>query len=63
MLVRRRKFLAGTAGAAAMAGLPGVSRAQVKPRVTFISQWSSGSDGAAITGLGKRLEEDRKSVV
>ena len=58
MLVRRRKFLAGTAGAAAMASLPGVARAQVKPRVTFISQWSSGSDGAAITGLGKRLEEE-----
>ena len=58
MLVRRRKFLAGTAGAAAMAGLPGVARAQAKPRVTFISQWSSGSDGAAITGLGKRLEEE-----
>ena len=58
MLVRRRKFLAGTAGAAAMAGLPGVAHGQVKPRVTFISQWSSGSDGAAITGLGKRLEEE-----
>ena len=58
MLVRRRKFLAGTAGAAAMASLPGVARAQAKPRVTFISQWSSGSDGAAITGLGKRLEEE-----
>jgi len=55
MLVRRRHVLAG---AAAMASLPGVARAQVKPRVTFISQWSSGSDGAAITGLGKRLEEE-----
>ena len=34
------------------------ARAQAKPRVTFISQWSAGSDGAAITGLGKRLEEE-----
>ena len=30
----------------------------MKPRVTFISQWSAGSDGAAISGLGKRLEEE-----
>lgn len=55
MVVQRRKFLAG---ATAMAALPGVARAQAKPRVTFISQWSSGSDGAAITGLGKRFEEE-----
>ena len=26
--------------------------------MTFISQWSAGSDGAAISGLGKRLEEE-----
>ncbi len=55
MLVRRRNLLAG---AAAIAAVPQAARAQVKPRVTFISQWSSGSDGAAISGLGKRLEEE-----
>jgi glucose/mannose transport system substrate-binding protein len=58
MLVRRRDFLAGTAGAATVAGLSGAAWPQAKPRVTFISQWSSGSDGAAISGLGKRLEEE-----
>ena len=58
MLSRRRDFLAGTAGMAAMAGIPAVAWPQAKPRVTFISQWSAGSDGAAITGLGKRLEEE-----
>ena len=52
MLSRRRDFLAGTAGMAAMAGIPAVVWPQAKPRVTFISQWSAGSDGAAITGLG-----------
>jgi len=55
MLVRRRDLLAGAAAAAA---LPQSLSAQTKPRVTFISQWSSGSDGAAISGLGKRLEEE-----
>jgi glucose/mannose transport system substrate-binding protein len=55
MLVRRRHLMAG---AAAIAVAPQAARAQVKPRVTFISQWSSGSDGAAITGLGKRFEEE-----
>src|SRR5258708_35215263 len=55
MLVRRRDLLAG---AAALATVPQSLRAQTKPRVTFISQWSSGSDGAAISGLGKRLEEE-----
>src|SRR5262249_7337815 len=56
MLVRRRNLLAG---AAALATVPQSLRAQAaKPRVTFISQWSSGSDGAAISGLGKRLEEE-----
>src|SRR5690349_5516313 len=52
----RRDLLAG---AAAIGAVPLSARAQaVKPRVTFISQWSSGSDGAAITGLGKRLEDE-----
>jgi len=57
MLSRRRDFLAGTAGMAAMAGIPAVAWPQAKPRVTFISQWSAGSDGAAITALGKKFEE------
>ena len=56
MLSRRRDFLAGTAGVAVMAGLPAM--AQAKPRVTVISQWCAGSDGAAITALGKRFEEE-----
>jgi glucose/mannose transport system substrate-binding protein len=55
MLIRRRDLLAG---AAAVAAMPQSLSAQTKPRVTFISQWSSGSDGAAISGLGKRLEEE-----
>ena len=57
MAIDRRKFLAGTTAAAAL-GVSTRAGAQVKPRVTFISQWSAGSDGAAISGLGKRLEEE-----
>ncbi len=48
-------MLAATAGVLAS---PRVALAQdVKPRLTAISQWSSGSDGAAITALGKKFEE------
>ncbi|MBV9833675.1 MAG: carbohydrate ABC transporter substrate-binding protein [Alphaproteobacteria bacterium] len=55
--ITRRGALAGAAGLAA-ATSPGFSRAQaVKPRLTVISQWSAGSDGAAITALGKKFEE------
>ena len=52
----RRRLLAGSAAALA---LPAFARAQgaVKPRLTAISQWSAGSDGAAITALGKKFEE------
>ena len=52
----RRQLLAGSAAALA---LPAFARAQgaVKPRLTAISQWSAGSDGAAITALGKKFEE------
>ncbi len=52
----RRRLLAGSAAALA---LPAFARAQgaVKPRLTVISQWSAGSDGAAITALGKKFEE------
>ncbi len=53
--LRRRTVLAGTAG---LLAVPHQSRAQaVKPRLTVISQWTSGSDGAAITALGKKFEE------
>lgn len=50
----RRKMLAGTAG---VIGAPSIALAQAKPRLTIISQWSAGSDGAAITALGKKFEE------
>ena len=54
--ITRRHLLAGSAAALA---LPAFARAQgaVKPRLTAISQWSAGSDGAAITALGKKFEE------
>jgi glucose/mannose transport system substrate-binding protein len=46
------------AGAAGLMAAPLAARAQaVKPRLTAISQWSAGSDGAAITALGKKFEE------
>jgi glucose/mannose transport system substrate-binding protein len=56
MTITRRRLLAGSAAALA---LPAFARAQsaVKPRLTVISQWSAGSDGAAITALGKKFEE------
>jgi glucose/mannose transport system substrate-binding protein len=53
--VSRRSLLAG--GAVILAA-PRASRAQsAKPKVTVISQWSAGSDGLAITTLGKRFEQ------
>ncbi len=53
--INRRAVLAGAAG---LLAAPGIARAQpVKPRLTAISQWSTGSDGAAITALGKKFEE------
>jgi glucose/mannose transport system substrate-binding protein len=58
--MHRRSVLAGAAGlmAAPLVGAPRATRAQaVKPRLTAISQWSAGSDGAAITALGKKFEE------
>ena len=49
------------AGSAALLAAPAIARAQTagaaKPRVTAISQWSTGSDGAAITALGKVFEQ------
>ena len=57
--ITRRRLLAGSAAALAM---PRLARAQgAKPRITAISQWSAGSDGAAISALGK-LFEDRGGV-
>jgi glucose/mannose transport system substrate-binding protein len=54
--MRRRAVLAGSA---ALLAAPRVVHAQqIKPKVTVISQWSSGSDGAAITALGKRFEAE-----
>lgn len=53
--ITRRHLLAGSAATLAM---PSIVRAQAaKPRVTAISQWSAGSDGAAITALGKVFED------
>src|SRR5260221_10417623 len=59
-ITTRRRLLVGSAAALA---LPAFARAQseAKPRVTAISQWSAGSDGAAISALGK-LFEDRGGV-
>jgi len=54
--IPRRAVLAGSA---LLLAAPRVLHAQViKPEVTVISQWSSGSDGAAITALGKRFETE-----
>ena len=55
-VVSRRSLLAGSA---AILAAPCVARAQgAKPKVTVISQWSAGSDGLAITTLGKRFEQE-----
>ena len=55
-IVSRRSMLAGSA---AVLATPGITRAQaVKPKVTVISQWSAGSDGLAISTLGKRFEAE-----
>ena len=54
--LRRRHLLAGSA---ALLAQPGLARAQAaKPKVTVISQWSAGSDGAAITRLGQEFEKE-----
>ncbi|MCI0754737.1 ABC transporter substrate-binding protein [Teichococcus vastitatis] len=55
--IDRRGLLAG---AVATLAAPGLLRAQTgaKPRLTLISQWSAGSDGAAITALGRVFEEE-----
>ena len=55
-IITRRHVLAGSA---ALLAAPGLARAEeaVKPRLTIISQWSAGSDGAAISALGKLFEQ------
>ena len=53
-LTTRRSLLAGSATALVM---PHMLRMLSKPRLTAISQWSAGSDGAAISALGKVFEE------
>jgi glucose/mannose transport system substrate-binding protein len=53
-LTRRRGLLAGSAAALAM---PSFAQDGGKPRLTAISQWSAGSDGAAISALGKVFEQ------
>jgi glucose/mannose transport system substrate-binding protein len=52
-MISRRALVAGSATLAATSRL---ACAQVQPKITVISQWSSGSDGAAITALGKEFE-------
>ena len=54
--ISRRSLLAGSVAALAA---PAALRAEAgKPKVTVISQWSAGSDGLAITTLGKRFEQE-----
>jgi glucose/mannose transport system substrate-binding protein len=55
-IMTRRHLLAASAATLAM---PALVRAEdaAKPRITAISQWSAGSDGAAISALGKVFEE------
>ncbi len=56
--IRRRSLLAGSVGLSGAIALGPTAWAQaVKPRLTAISQWSAGSDGAAINALGKKFEE------
>jgi len=54
-----RRFI--LAASAASLAAPSALRAQTtggKPKVTVISQWSAGSDGNAISTLGKRFEQE-----
>ena len=53
-IINRRSLLT----ASALFAMPAFARADVKPKVTVISQWSAGSDGAAITALGKLFEQN-----
>jgi glucose/mannose transport system substrate-binding protein len=54
-IISRRSLVAGSVAALAT---PAIVRAEAaKPKVTVISQWSAGSDGLAITTLGKEFEK------
>ncbi len=53
----RRSLLAGSAALLAAPAIVHAQTSSPKPRVTAISQWSAGSDGAAISALGKVFEE------
>ncbi|WP_426954527.1 ABC transporter substrate-binding protein [Muricoccus radiodurans] len=55
--IHRRSILAGTAAAVAAPHVV-TAQGQTRPRLTLISQWSAGSDGAAITALGRVFEEE-----
>ena len=55
---RRRTLLRALGAPAALPPLARLARAQnPRPRITLISQWAAGSDGAAMTKLGKLFEE------
>src|ERR1700734_2007740 len=57
MTILTRRAILGASAAALTT--PWIARADaVKPRLTAISQWSAGSDGAAITALGKLFEQN-----
>jgi glucose/mannose transport system substrate-binding protein len=56
-LSRRFMLAASAASLAAPRGLR-AQGAGGKPKVTVISQWSAGSDGVAISTLGKRFEQE-----
>lgn len=51
--MRRRRLLAGSAGLLAAPSLAMAQGGGPRPRITVISQWSAGSDGAAISRLGE----------
>ncbi|MFC5519684.1 ABC transporter substrate-binding protein [Polaromonas jejuensis] len=53
--LNRRNLLAASTAVLALPYM--VVRAAAKPKITVISQWSAGSDGAAITALGKLFEQ------
>jgi glucose/mannose transport system substrate-binding protein len=52
--LNRRSFVLGSAS---LLALSGSAHSAVKPKITVISQWSAGSDGAAMAALGKLFEQ------
>jgi glucose/mannose transport system substrate-binding protein len=55
-IISRRTVLAGSGSI--LASISTTHAQTVKPKVTVISQWSAGSDGLAISTLGKRFEAE-----